>query len=294
MDIFQVVKDLCTLSPRQGENEIETAKYLEKVIRQKTDKLQVQKFPTCVPLVSTAYLNLDGQEIPCLGCSFETGNISTKDQVVHSPHSDYISTPSYHKTPAVAISRTDAKKLNQATTVEGRVTVDKYSYLSRNFLVGNLDKPKNIIFAHYDSLGGGAIDNASSIAVCLKLLSEIRELISDNLFIFAGNEELSYDFPDYWGYGYRQFEKYYPGLLRQAKQILVIDGVGLTAPEVITTDLDNFIPLNYLKTFQSKTKVISSNQQQVLKCYHCKEDTPDKLSSEYLNQSISLLQKLLI
>lgn len=294
MDQLQVIKDLCGLSPRQGEKEIESAKYLENLLRQVASSISVQKFPTRVPLVTSAYLNVDGKKIDCLGCSFETGNITTKDQVVYNPNSDYISTPSYHKTPTVAISRTDAKKLSNSTNIEGRVVVEKYSYASRNFLVGNLENPKTIIFTHYDSLGGGAIDNAGGVTVCLKLLAEDPKILPENLFVFAGNEELSYDFPDYWGFGYRQFEKYYPQLLRQAKQILVTDGVGLTAPEIITTELDNFLPLRYLKTFQNKIKVISSNQQQVLKCYHCKEDTLDKISLEYLNQSVSLLQKLLI
>lgn len=294
MDQLQIIKDLCGLSPRQGEKEIETAKYLETLLRQTTSNLNVQKFPTRVPLVTSAFLSVDGKKIVCLGCSFETGNITSKDQVVYNSHSGFISTPTYYQNPTVAISRADAKKLSNSTNIEGRVVVEKYSYTSRNFLVGNLENPKTIIFTHYDSLGGGAIDNAGGVTVCLNLLVEDPKILPENLFVFAGNEELSYDFPDYWGYGYRQFEKYYPQLLRQAEQILVMDGVGLTAPEIITTELDNFLPLRYLKTFQNKIKVISSNQQQVLKCYHCAEDTPDKLSLEYLHQSVSLLQKLLI
>lgn len=293
MDLLQIIKDLCKLSPRQGEKEIESAKYLETFLRQIATDIKIQKFPTRVPPISSAYLILDGEKIDCQGCTFETGNITTKDQVVYNPHSDYISTPSYYQNPTVAISRTDAKKLNRSANIEGQVVVEKYSYSSRNFLVGNLDKPKNIIFTHYDSLGGGALDNAGGVVVCLSLLSENKDLTSENLFIFAGNEELSYDFPDYWGYGYRQFEKEYPHLLRQAKQILVVDGVGLTVPEIITTDLDNFLPLRYLKTFQNKIKVVSSNQQQVLKCYHCAEDTPDKISLEYLNQSQNILNQML-
>ncbi len=293
MDLLQTVKDLCKLSPRQGEKEIEAAKYLETFLHQITSDIKVQKFPTRVPVISSAYLTLDGEKVDCQGCTFETGNITTKDQVVFNPQSDYISTPNFYQKPTVAISRTDTSKLKTAYKVDGRVTVEKHSYLSRNFLVGNLDNPVNIIFAHYDSLGGGAIDNAGGVAVCLNLLTENQGLVHENLFVFAGNEELSYDFPDYWGYGYRQFEKYYPHLLRQVKQILVIDGVGLTKPEIITNDLDNFLPLRYLKTFQNKIKVISSDQQQVLKCYHCTEDAPDKINLEYLNHSQNLINQML-
>lgn len=294
MDQLQIIKDLYDLSPRQGENEIESAKYIENTIRQITDNIKAQRFPTRVPLVSSAYLKLDNQDVDCVGCSFETGNITTKNQIVFSAHSDYISTPTYYQNPTISISRLDAQKLKDATKIEGKVTIEKYSYLSRNFLVGNLEDPKTIIFTHYDSLGGGAIDNAGGVTVCLKLLAEDPKIFSENLFIFAGNEELSYDFPDYWGYGYRQFEKEYPQLLRHAKQILVVDGVGLTPPVKVTEDPDNFLPLRYLKTFQNKITVISSDQQQVLKCYHCAEDTPDKLNASFLSESVAFLKKLLV
>lgn len=293
MDIFQIIEDLSKLSPRQGEKEIETAKYIENKIRQITGDIKVQRFPTRIPLVSSVYLKLDDHIIDCLGCSFETGNITTKDQITYNPQSDYISTPTYYQKPTVSISRLDANKLKYTTKIEGKVVIEKYSYISRNFLVGNVENPKTIIFTHYDSLGGGAIDNAGGVTLCLKLLTEDPKILSETLFLFAGNEELSYDFPDYWGFGYRQFEKEYPQFLRQAKQILVVDGVGLTSPEIIATELDNFLPLRYLKTFQNKIKVVSSNQQQVLKCYHCNEDTPDKISLECLNQSQNFISQML-
>ena len=273
--------------------EIESAKYLKEQIRYSSNSFKVQKFSTQVQVVTSVQLRLDGENVGCLGCSFESGKITSKKQIHFSSHSDYISTPNYYQTPSVSISRLDQEKLNQVKEIDGNVTVEKYSYLSQNFLVGNIDDPKTIIFTHYDSLWGGAIDNAGGVSVCLKLISDNPSQIKNNLFVFAGNEELSYDFPNYWGYGYRQFEKYYLPQLRQARKIIVVDGVGLTSPDIFTEDLDSFLPLKNLKTFQNKIKVISSKQAEVLKCYHCQEDTPEKISLEYLNQSENLIAQML-
>lgn len=293
MNSLNVIKGLCNLSPRQGKKEIESAKYLGEQIKYLPSSFKIQRFSTQVPIVTSAYLRFDGKNIDCLGCSFETGKITGKSQIYFSHHSDHISTPNYYQTPSVSISRLDQEKLKQAKEVDGQVIIEKYSYLSQNFLIGNTDNPKIIIFTHYDSLWGGAIDNAGGVSVCLKLISDNPSLTKDNLFVFAGNEELSYDFPNYWGYGYRQFEKNYLPQLHQAMQIIVVDGVGLTSPDVITEDLDSFLPLKNLEILQNKIKAISSKQSEVLKCYHCQEDTPEKISLEYLNHSQNLIAQML-
>ncbi|MFM6395123.1 MAG: hypothetical protein ACKPFF_00375, partial [Planktothrix sp.] len=70
MDQLQIVKELCSLSPRQGENEIEAAKYIEQKLSAITSKIQVQKFATRVPIISNSHLKLDDHYIDCLGCSF--------------------------------------------------------------------------------------------------------------------------------------------------------------------------------------------------------------------------------
>ena len=293
MNMLQIIKDLHNFSPRQGDREIEAAKYIEKEIKTYTSKIFTQKFVTRIPQVTSANLILDGQDIPCLGCSFESGQIITKDQVVSNLHSDYISTPNYYQTPTVSTSRQNIPLLKKAKTIEGRVIVEKFSYVSRNFLVGNLTNPTNVVFTHYDSLGGGSIDNAGSLAVLTQLIFQEASLLENNLFVFAGNEELSYDWPIYWGFGYRQFENGFDHLLRKADQILVIDGVGLTKPEIISDNLDDFLPLKNLSEYISKVKAVSSNQAEILKCYHCKQDTPDKLSIPILKEVSNTLVKML-
>lgn len=68
---------------------------------------------------------------------------------------------------------------------------------SLNILVGNNINPKNIFFAHYDSVGIGATDNASGVGILMNIIINFPKSLRDNLFVFSGNEELSYDYPTY-------------------------------------------------------------------------------------------------
>lgn len=289
----EVISDICEFSPRQGENEVKTAEYLEKYLEDRNINFVSQYFKTEIPQITHAELYLDGQKVRCLGKSFVGGKITSKNQVEFSPYSDYIETISFQPIPTVAISRTNAKLLEHAVHVDGEVTVKKYSFESRNILVGNTENPQKIIFAHYDGLGGGAVDNAGGVTTCLRLLTENSELLSGNLFVFAGNEELSYDSGDYWGKGYREFEKNYPDQLTSAQEIIIVDGIGVTAPTILTEDLDEVFPIQHLAEISPKTVWLSSVQSEVLKCYHCLEDTPDKLKDEFVNQASLLLKQKL-
>ncbi|HCQ30795.1 TPA: hypothetical protein DIU27_00220 [Candidatus Collierbacteria bacterium] len=292
--IIKIITDLSRFSPRQGENENKTARYLESVIISLGITPIIQSFDTEVPIILRAELLFDGVPVPCLGGSFQSGQITSKSQVHFSPYSDYIETLSYPYGPGVHISKSNKSLLDNASIVSGETVVNKHSYQSRNILVGNSVNPDKIVFAHYDSLGGGAVDNAGSVAVCLHLISDNQELLSNNLFVFVGNEELSYDTPDYWGKGYREFEKQYLDLLNFAKEIIVVDGVGVTTPQTITENIEDVFPVRNLSALTSKTTWISSVQSEVLKCYHCLEDTPDKLNQDFLHESIDCLQKMLI
>lgn len=287
----KIISELSLWAPRQGTNETDTAKFLEYYLNKNNFGYQVQLFPTRIPIIVKAELFLDGKKIECLGASFESGLISAASDVHFSPHSDYIETITYTTKPSVYISRTNADLLKKAKSISGQVLVEKYSFQSRNILVGNRVAPRRIIFAHYDCLGGGAIDNAGGVAVCLDLITTHPSLLQENLFVFAGNEELSYDQGDYWGKGYREFEKENTGILITAEEILVVDGVGITSPVEITKDFDNFFPIKYLKQLASKITVISSTQSEVMKVYHCAEDTIDKLNKDFLYESMSYLQQ---
>ncbi len=54
-----------------------------------------------------------------------------------------------------------------------------------------------LVFSHYDSISSGVIDNASGTALSLYLVINYPKLLEKTLFVFAGNEELSYDEPIY-------------------------------------------------------------------------------------------------
>jgi len=292
--IKKIIIQLSLFSPRLGENEIKAAKYIESFLSSQNVDFSVQTFKTEVPITIRAELFLDDQKIPCLGGSFESGKITSASQVHFSPHSDFIETISYPSDPGIYISRINQSLLEKAVKISGEVMVEKFYFHSKNILVGNTVNPEKIVFAHYDSLGGGALDNAGSVAICLNLLTENRDLISENLFVFVGNEELSYDSPIYWGKGYREFEKIYSKLLNLAKEIVVVDGVGVTAPQTIVENIEDAFPVRNLNVLASKVTWISSVQSEVLKCYHCLEDTPDKLNQDFLSQSQSMIKQKLL
>ncbi|KKT30457.1 MAG: hypothetical protein UW41_C0002G0074 [Candidatus Collierbacteria bacterium GW2011_GWC2_44_18] len=292
--IKKIITELSVFSPRQGENEIKAAKYIESFLSSHNVDFSVQTFKTEVSITISAELFLDDHQIPCLGGSFESGKITSASQVHFSPYSNYIETINYPSDPGVHISRANKSLLEKAVKISGEVMVEEFFFLSKNILVGNAVNPEKIVFAHYDSLGGGALDNAGSVAICLNLLTENRDLISENLFVFVGNEELSYDSPEYWGKGYREFEKQYLDLLNFAKEIIVVDGVGVTTPQTITENIEDAFPVRNLSTLISKVTWISSIQSEVLKCYHCLEDTPDKLNQVFLSQSQSMIKQKLL
>ncbi len=286
----KVISDLCEFSPRQGLNETKAANYLENFLQSNHINYSIQIFETEVPIVDKVELYLDGQKIPCLGGSFESGKITSKSQIQFSSYSDFIETINYPQTPGLHISRTNKSLLEKAKKISGEVVVTRTSFISKNILVGNSINPNKIIFAHYDSLGGGALDNAGSVAICLELATQTPDLLTGNLFVFAGNEELSYDGPIYWGKGFREFEREYDGIILQAKEILIVDGVGVSRPMIIKEDLEEVFPINKLQEIISKVSWISSDQEEVLKAYHCKEDTVDRLNFDFLDESLSLLK----
>lgn len=282
MNNIGLVEKICSFSPRQGKGEIRTAEFIEDYFHNQNVSFQTQLFETIVPLITRCELFIDGEQIPCLGACFEPGKITSKKQIDYNPDTDYIETTSYSPQASVRISRTHKDKLSNAKNISGEVKLDKYFFVSRNLLVGNSENPQNILFAHYDGLGGGAIDNAGSVAVLIDIILKEKGLLENNLFVFCGNEELSYDKEVFWGRGYRQFEKKYSSIMKNANQLIVVDGIGLTEPQFISEDIDEFFPVSDLEIFEKKIVVLSSIQSEVLKCYHCAEDTPNKLNNAYL------------
>ena len=74
---------------------------------------------------------------------------------------------------------------------EFKIPVPLEKHDTNNLLVGNLINPRSILLTHFDAIGPGALDNASGVAVCLKVLIENSGFIEDNLVVFSGSEETS-------------------------------------------------------------------------------------------------------
>lgn len=301
------VAEMVRLSPRQGKNALKASRYIQKTLRWHGVSFVVEKFKIKIPNIS-AKLLVDGKIVPCEGCSFAGGEIKDKSSIVSSlipsrflldypninfnPNSEAISQANFYFSPAVAVSRQSVPSIVEAKKVYAKIRVNNFIGESGHILVGNMSNPKKIIFGHYDSIGPGATDNASGIAVMMDVLINDKTLLGENLFVFDGNEELSYDYPTYWGHGYRVFEKKYGRIMEKAKKILVVDCVGNGETKLINNpDVINLaFPVLSAEKMKKKIIIISGDIEKLMKVYHSGLDTEKELSLKYLKEASSLLK----
>ena len=267
-----------------------------------------QEFSTQVPQTKLASLVADGKEIPCQGAGFLSGKISGKEHLLSSLiPSRYclnvdninfnplckgsISCANNYFAPALAISADDLPLLIRSEKVEGELLVDRIETISENILVGNSHDPKIILFAHYDSINLGATDNASGVAVLMSLIVDNAATLKDVLYVFAGNEELSYDNPTYWGHGYRAFEDKYIDLLNKAKEILVVDCVGNGKTIIYDDENSKYLafPIKNIKSLSGKTKIISASFKKLMRIYHSDGDSIEELNQKNFEEARELL-----
>lgn len=304
--MIEFVKKLTSISPRYGVDEIKGAKIIvDELNRLKIDFVE-EKFESSVPRISKAELFADGISIPCVGSGAVSGQIPDGKYLIsgfgytgegvpynisYSPITDEISVVDVYKVPSVTISRKSITQIVMANKVSGNILVDEEKYTTENILVGNLANPENIIFAHYDSIiGSGAVDNAAAVAVVFELMKSNYELIKNNLFIFAGNEELSYDtYKTRSGHGFREFEILHSELLKSAKQIIVIDGIGVSSPNFSQAGLDWVLQIKMLDEIRSRVFWLQNDQAEVLKYFHTSADTVDKINPKFLDEAKELL-----
>ena len=76
-------------------------------------------------------------------------------------------------------------KICKAKKIDGEIRVSKETRNIEDILVGNIKNPKHIIFAHYDSIEIGAIDNASGVAFSLSILIKNKEILKESLLFFV-------------------------------------------------------------------------------------------------------------
>jgi hypothetical protein len=245
----------------------------------------------------------------CKNSGFLSGRIENKDILISafsesegnvaninfSPYSDAISRASFYPSCAISVSRKDLPKILKAKKIKGVTKVKKKKFIRENILIGNLKNPVKIVFTHYDSIEEGAVDNISGLAVLLRLVSENKKMLNNNLFVFSGSEELSYDDPIYWGKGYRCFEKKHQRLLLKAERVFIIDSVG-NGRAVVVKDKNLILqafPVVNLDKIMNKTAVISGDMDELMKYYHSLADDLSKLKEKYLVQAEKILIDLL-
>lgn len=295
-----LIRKLCELGERQLAQEIKASKILMAELEKFKVKYKVQYFQTKIPLIKSATLTADRRKVQALGCCLVSGVIKNKFKLAtpllkplkkdvvninYNPKCEAISRNTFYFVPSLAINKRDVSRVKKARYVEGEIKVQAQKHRSLNILVGNLKNPKYILFAHYDSIGPGAFDDASGIAVLIRLIIDYPKLEKECLFILAGNEELSYDTPNYWGRGYRAFEKKYYDLLKGAKRLIVVDGVGAGAVQV-SKDLasaEDCFPVRNLKKLRSKLVMLHNNREFLYKIYHSDLDIPANIKVNFLN-----------
>jgi hypothetical protein len=307
--LLPIVEQLVIFSPRQLEGETKTLAYLETELKQTNIVYRRQEFTIELPKY-THKLLVDGKEIGGMPCALESGEITDK-QALHntlldpnycdepninfSPVCSGHSLATFYHAPAIAVNHAELETLLAGKDVHGSVTVERVSHATANILVGNLTNPRKIVFAHIDSIQMGAVDNASGVAVTLNLLKEQPEILNDNLIIFSACEELSFAKPYYWGYGYRVFEKEYEQLMKDAKEILVIDSVGQTDAQIYDKSKLELMrlafPIEHMDEWQDRIKVIAGDLDVLMTVYHSDLDDLTQVHEDYLRQAQDFLAK---
>lgn len=309
----QIISKLVSFSPRQFVGERKAGDFIIKTLHVLGAPVSIQKFSHFVPKQIKAELIADGKKIACAATSFVSGRILGKENIVSSvfgfldnaevsgsyninfnPFCSDISPAVFYQCPAVAVAQKNLQKIFAAHEVNGSVRVKKQKQLSRNILAGNIKNPQVIIFNHYDCINSGALDDASGVAACLEAISRKPYMLKNNLFVFAAAEELSYDKPYYWGYGYRVFEKKYLTLMNQAKSIVVVDGVGAAErlKKVPASLVLQGFPIKQIKKFQHKIFMLCVHEREFFEVYHSVLDTPQKIRYGYFREAVETIIKL--
>ena len=306
-NFIETIQEIISFSPRQLEGESKTAKYLITILRDAHIPCTTEEFIVGIPLVGKTELIVDGEPISCEGSCFESGEIRDKDCIISSlyfdakpersaninfnPQCATISLPVYYQVPAIAVMPETLHKILRAENVHGKIDVARVDHRSINILVGNSINPKNICFAHYDSIKMGAIDNASGVVVMMHIIENHPESLKDTLYVFAANEELSYDKDIYWGHGYREFEKEHESIMMQAQQIIVIDSVGNGIARRINNKemLKIGFPIVHGEEWYEKIFFIAGDFAHLMTVYHSDDDDGRGMTEGYMQQAYEMV-----
>jgi len=305
---MEFTEKVCSFAPRLGENEQITAQFIIKTLNENGVKYYSQQFKATIPIWEKAELFADKQRIECKNTSMVSGKIHGKENIISSftpideaktryninfsPFADVICTADFYQHPSVAVKSSDLPVILKAKKVHGETKVRRYTYSSQNILVGNKKSPEFLVFAHYDCIGNdGAVDNASGVATAMFAIVNHPELLESTLFIFSGCEEIAYDKYSINGIGFRKFEQMFSALLKKAKRIYVLDGVGNGGPS-FTQDsalLKITFQARMLSSVCKKVFLMQGDAGKIMDVYHSDRDTISQLREEYLKESSNLL-----
>ncbi len=307
IEIYKKIQALTALGERQGATEVIARKMIQAWLNDCGTPFTVQKFTTKIPKVERVKLFADGRAINAKATSFVSGRIKGKFNLVSSlmssqlalytpninfnPACEAISRSNHYFAPSLAISKKSLPLLLSAKKINGEVLVRPYRFESANILIGNVKDPINLIFCHYDSISSGAVDNASGVVLSLLLIEKFPDLLENSLFVIAGNEELSYDQPIYWGRGYRAFERQYLGLFTNARKIFVLDCIGQTKTLFSKNRriIELAFPINSLGIYRKKITLVCGEFEELMKIYHSEIDLPNQISADELVRSARLV-----
>jgi len=304
--ITDIIKDLEEFSPRNNQESInKTIKYIKENLEKVGIDFWDQYFDVPIPFDEGSYIILDnGEKIIGKANSFVSGYFEEKNiyssqnikQEINIPHINYnqyydaFSGVIFYNFPVINIKKSDLIKVITSQKIEVYVNVKKTLIKTENILVGNVKNPKNIIFTHFDTIFNGALDNSSGTATLLYGIISNKINIKENLIVFSGCEELSYDNPYYWGYGYRFFEYQYKEILEKSERIIVYDMFGHSEPILTKEYIKEAFPIMSGYLYDKSIQITESNNDWI-KFYHSEADTIDKININYIKQALDLLLK---
>ncbi len=304
-----LVKQLSDLGERQGKIAEQASVLIERTLTDFGIRYSVEVVKSFIPKTTSIKLTADKKSIPCRSTSLKGGVFSGKENLVSSlipsrflidnqninfnPQCDGISRSNFYFAASVAIDRKDLSIVMKAKDVTAKVVIKKNPINNRQILVGTTKKPDTIIFAHYDSIGPGAIDNASGVSTAIGTIIKDPAYLERALFVFDGNEELSFDYPTYWGRGFRDFEKRHQNLPESCKRIVVVDCVGNGEPTCEKNENISYLafPVQNIKKWSHKIFNLSGDINKLMPVYHSDLDTVHTLKRRYLDSAIELLSK---
>jgi len=311
MKLLPIIKRITKLGERQGKNILLVQKIITDILDNEGINYIIEKNLEMMPVWKKSALYIDGKKIDSLPTSFNSGKIESNYTITSSlisskyfldtahinfnPKSSIISRANFSFAPSFAVNRKDIQKISKADKILGEVFVNKIKTELPQILVGNAKNPRNIIFSHFDSVGTGAIDNASGTAVCLGAIIQNKNILENSLFVFDGNEEISFDYPIYWGKGYRNFEKKYSRIMKKASRIVAVDCVGYSKSEIIKDEkvLKLALPLNDNKKYKEKMYLIASDYDKLMNVYHSDNDRLSLITEDYLSEAARKLNQII-